>query len=196
VPHEHEGSRLSGRIQSRGTQYPSSSIHPLFDSINQVTLTKEVLFRTAYEATRKLLCPSYQQVDALVYPRIVLLRSLKDTETASTLASPNGSFVWDNRYGFPMFHVSDGGVQGDQSPKVSDVSITSGIHLSPILDHLVRATSHSRTFISPLSGIKIGRISRSIPTHPKRRWWPRQVDRSHASNRSHDCVRLGMGKYF
>lgn len=90
-------------------------------------ITKDALFQTMYKAVRELLCPSYHQVDALLYPRIVLLRSLNDTITTASWTNDQGQLLWDNRFGFYMFHVADV-VEGVQS-KVSDINLnmTSGI---------------------------------------------------------------------
>lgn len=75
--------------------------------VYQISIMKYTHFQTAYECTRRLLAPSYQQLPECDYPRIVLLRSLDDIATASNWSvNPNGGrLIWDNVEGFILFHI-------------------------------------------------------------------------------------------
>ncbi|KAF8415179.1 hypothetical protein L210DRAFT_3768642, partial [Boletus edulis BED1] len=73
----------------------------------EVTIIQHELLQKAYIATRNLLVPCYPQLERFDYPRIVLLRSLEDTETTVNWCIPESRrLVWDDCYGYQLFHAN------------------------------------------------------------------------------------------
>jgi hypothetical protein len=84
---------------------------------------RDALFQRAYHSTRNLLVPCHQQLQGYDYPRIVLLRSLDDIETASDWRTTSGDLMWDKLHGYRLFHIEYTGINGGSSVVRLQVSV-------------------------------------------------------------------------
>ena len=91
-------------------------------TVHQIYIVQEMLFEMAYACTRKLLVPLYQQLNDIKYPQIVLFSRFSNTSTVSWWTTHNGNLLWDDQYGFWIFHLDI--IEADGSLVVSRVSFT------------------------------------------------------------------------
>lgn len=106
-------------LQGRGVCYLSG----FFFSLYCPSIMQEMLFEMAYAScTWKLLVHSYQQLDNINYPWILLFSGFSDTSTVSWWTTHNGNLLWDNQFGFWIFHLDI--IKTDGSLVVSRVSFT------------------------------------------------------------------------
>lgn len=128
------------------------------ESFNQISTARDALIHLAYTSTRKLLVPSHQHLDQSAYPRIVLLRSLDDIETASHWRSLDGDLLWDDRYGYQFCHLDF--LEMDGSPAVSKTlcSFSTTSNLLGTIVRMVRKTRSAGIFVALVSSTAFDRF--------------------------------------
>ncbi|KAG6369975.1 hypothetical protein JVT61DRAFT_12618 [Boletus reticuloceps] len=107
----------------------------------EVIAVQHELLEKGYFATRNLLVPYYPRTERFDYPRIVLLRDLEDTETTANWCTPEGNLLWNDCYGYRLFHVD--ALEGDGFPaqrSIGFIQVYQHLQNDPGLDEWVGIT--------------------------------------------------------